>query len=123
MRNSMSANTPRASKCQTSSSRRSSSTALRSIPRGTTPFNPALVHDLLGHERCAACGGDIGGAVIQDLGLRFEGFVGRQCIFNAVLPIIPEAYERAGISSEVSREVRMAGDYFRRQGREADALA
>ena len=33
----------------------------------------ALVHDVLGHERCAAAGGDLGGGVIQDLGLRFEG--------------------------------------------------
>src|SRR5439155_12993417 len=38
----------------------------------------ALAHDVLGHDRCAACGGDIGGAVIQDLDLRFEGFVERQ---------------------------------------------
>src|SRR5689334_19240695 len=34
-----------------------------------------LVHDVLGHDRCAAAGGDFGGVVIQDLGLRFEGFV------------------------------------------------
>ena len=33
----------------------------------------ALVHDELGHERCAAAGGDLGGVVIQDLGLRFDG--------------------------------------------------
>jgi pimeloyl-ACP methyl ester carboxylesterase len=83
----------------------------------------ALVHEVLGHERCAAAGGDVGGAVIQDLGLRFEGFVVCQCIFNTVLPLIPEAYERAGIENEVSREVRMAGDYFLRQGRDADGLA
>jgi pimeloyl-ACP methyl ester carboxylesterase len=82
----------------------------------------SLVHDVLGHERCAAAGGDLGGAVIQDLGLRFEGFVERQCLFNTVLPIIREQYEKAGIPNEVSREVRMAGDYFLRQGREADQL-
>jgi pimeloyl-ACP methyl ester carboxylesterase len=83
----------------------------------------ALVHDVLGHRRCAACGGDVGGAAIQDLGLRFEGFVERQCLFNTVLPIIREQYEQAGIPSEIPREVRMAGDYFLRQGREADQLA
>jgi pimeloyl-ACP methyl ester carboxylesterase len=82
----------------------------------------ALVHDVLGHERCAAAGGDLGGAVIQDLGLRFEGLVERQCLFNTVLPIIPEAYESAGIPSEIPREVRAAADYFLRQGREADEL-
>jgi pimeloyl-ACP methyl ester carboxylesterase len=83
----------------------------------------ALAHDMLGHERCVAAGGDLGGGVIQDLGLRFEGFVERQCLFNTVLPIIPEHYERAGIASEIPRDVRMAGDYFLRQGREADELA
>jgi pimeloyl-ACP methyl ester carboxylesterase len=83
----------------------------------------ALVHDVLGHERCTAAGGDVGGGVIQDLGLRFEGFIERQCIFNTVLPLLLEQYEQAGIGPQVSREVRMAGDYFLRQGREGEALA
>jgi pimeloyl-ACP methyl ester carboxylesterase len=83
----------------------------------------ALMHDVLGHQRCAAAGGDVGGGVIQDLGLRFEGFLEQQCLFNTVLPILTELYEQAGIGPHVSREVRMAGDYFLRQGREADELA
>jgi pimeloyl-ACP methyl ester carboxylesterase len=83
----------------------------------------ALVHDVLGHERCSGAAGDLGGGALQDLGLRFEGFLERQCLFNTVLPLIPEQYERAGIVSEVPREVRMAADYFVRQGRDADALA
>src|SRR5919108_2275426 len=83
----------------------------------------ALVYEVLGRERCAAVGGDLGGAVIQDLGLRFDGFVERQCLFNTVLPIIPEQYERAGIPPEIPRVVRMAADYFLRQGRDAEALA
>jgi pimeloyl-ACP methyl ester carboxylesterase len=82
----------------------------------------ALVHDVLGHDRCAAAGGDLGGAVVQELGLRFDGFIERQCLFNTVLPILKEQYEQAGIGPHVSREVRMAGDYFLRQGREADDL-
>jgi pimeloyl-ACP methyl ester carboxylesterase len=83
----------------------------------------ALVHDVLGHERCVAAGGDLGGAVIQDLGLRFDGFVSRQCLFNTVLPLIPEEYEEAGLPSVPGREMRQAADYFVRQGRDADALA
>ena len=83
----------------------------------------ALVHDVLGHERCAAAGGDYGGVVIQDLGLRFEGFVARQCLFNTVLPLLPEEYEAAGLEAMPPPEARMAADYFFRQGREADALA
>src|SRR3954471_5987295 len=83
----------------------------------------ALVHDGLGHERCAASGGDLGGGVVQDLALRFEGLVARQVLFNSVLPILAEAYEEAGIPAAPPREVRMAADYFVRQGRDADGLA
>ena len=83
----------------------------------------ALAHDVLGHERCAAVGGDLGGGVIQDMGLRFEGFVERQVLFNCVLPILADEYARAGIPTSPSREVRMAADYFLRQGRDADGLA
>ncbi len=82
----------------------------------------ALVHDTLGHDRCAAAGGDLGGGVIQDLSLRFAGFVERQVLFNSVLPLLGEAYAAAGIPT-APPEMRMAGDYFVRQGREADALA
>src|SRR3712207_2588352 len=83
----------------------------------------ALMRDVLGHERCAVAGGDLGGGVVQDLGLRFEGFVARQVIFNSILPLLGEAYEAAGLQTAPPREVRMAADYFLRQGRDADALA
>jgi pimeloyl-ACP methyl ester carboxylesterase len=83
----------------------------------------ALVRRVLGHDRCAAVGGDLGGGAIQDLSLRFDGFVERQCLFNTVLPLIPDQYERAGIPNEVPRETRMAADYFIRQARKADELA
>ena len=33
---------------------------------------------------------------IQDLGLRFEGFVVRQCLFNTILPLLAEEYAAAG---------------------------
>jgi pimeloyl-ACP methyl ester carboxylesterase len=82
-----------------------------------------LVHDVLGHERCAAAGGDLGGVAIQDLGLRFEGFVERQCLFNTVVPLLPDDYERAGLPARIPRRTRAAADYFLRQGREADELA
>jgi pimeloyl-ACP methyl ester carboxylesterase len=82
-----------------------------------------LVHDVLGHERCAAVGGDLGGVAIQDLGLRFAGFVERQCLFNTVVPLLPDDYERAGLPPRIPRKTRMAADYFLRQGREADELA
>jgi len=83
----------------------------------------ALMHGVLGHERCSAAGGDLGGGVIQDLGLRFDGFLERQVLFNSVLPLLGEAYQAAGIATAPTRELRMAADYFIRQGRDADALA
>jgi pimeloyl-ACP methyl ester carboxylesterase len=75
----------------------------------------ALLTEVLGHDRCAACGGDFGGVVVQDLGLRFPGVVERQCLFNTIPPVL----ERW----DPPPEVRQATDYFVRQGRDADALA
>jgi pimeloyl-ACP methyl ester carboxylesterase len=83
----------------------------------------ALVRGVLGHERCVACGGDLGGGVIQDLSLRFEGFVERQVLFNTILPLLGDAYAEAGLPSQPPRRSRAAADYFLRQGRDADALA
>jgi pimeloyl-ACP methyl ester carboxylesterase len=75
----------------------------------------ALLTEVLGHDRCAACGGDFGGVIVQDLGLRFPGLVERQCLFNTIAPVLE--------SWEPPPEVRQAADYFVRQGRDADGLA
>jgi pimeloyl-ACP methyl ester carboxylesterase len=72
--------------------------------------------DRLGIERCAAVGGDLGGGIIVDLGLRFEGLVHRQVIFNSILPLLDEM-------PPPSARTLQASDYFLRQGRDADALA
>jgi len=72
--------------------------------------------DALGFESCACVGGDLGGGVIVDLGLRFPGTVERQVIFNSILPILPDQPRMAPTS-------KAASDYFVRQGRDADALA
>ena len=84
----------------------------------------ALVHDVLGHERCATAGGDVGGVVIQDLGAALRG------LRRAPVPVQHGAAHparrvrgRRASRREVPRDVRMAADYFVRQGREADALA
>jgi pimeloyl-ACP methyl ester carboxylesterase len=82
----------------------------------------ALVHDVLGHDRCVVAGGDVGGVVLYDLGLRFPGFVDRQVVFNTVPPLLTEAYETAGIPPEPPLHTRPTADYFRRQGTEPDAL-
>jgi pimeloyl-ACP methyl ester carboxylesterase len=82
----------------------------------------ALVHEALGHQRCAAAGGDLGGGVVQDLGLRCPGFVERQCVFNSILPLLPDAYAAAGLPTRPTPELRMAADYFVRQARDADGL-
>jgi pimeloyl-ACP methyl ester carboxylesterase len=82
----------------------------------------ALLRGTLGHDRCAAVGGDLGGAVVQDLGLRFEGLVERQVIFNTLLPRLPEAYAAAGIEAPARASTVGSSDYFLRQGLEADQL-
>ena len=76
----------------------------------------ALLREL-GHERCVACGGDFGGVVAQDMSLRFPGLVERMVLFNTIPPVLPDG------PREVPREVRMAADYFMRQGLDADGLA
>lgn len=78
----------------------------------------ALVHDELGHERVVVCGGDLGGPVIQDLSLRYPGFVDRMVLFNSPLP-----YDKEQMSGLRTRAPVEASDYFRRQGTNADALA
>jgi pimeloyl-ACP methyl ester carboxylesterase len=81
-----------------------------------------LVHDVLGHERCVVAGGDLGGVVLYDLGLRFPAFVERQVFFNSVPPFLDEAYAAAGIPSDLERLNRDSADYFIRQGSDADGL-
>ena len=78
----------------------------------------ALVHHVLGHERVVVAGGDLGGPVIQDISLRWPGFVERMVLFNSPVPFDKE--KMAGMSTRAPRE---AADYFRRQGTDADALA
>ena len=78
----------------------------------------ALLRDVLGIDRVIAVGGDLGGAVVQDLSLRHPGFVERMVLFNCPLPYLKE--EMAGLRTRPPLETR---DYFVRQGTDADALA
>jgi pimeloyl-ACP methyl ester carboxylesterase len=78
----------------------------------------ALVHDHLGHERVVAVGGDLGGPVIQDLALRFPGFVDRMVLFNSPLP-----YDKERMAGLRTRPPVEAADYFLRQGTDPDGLA
>jgi pimeloyl-ACP methyl ester carboxylesterase len=77
----------------------------------------ALVHDHLGHDQVVAVGGDLGGPVIQDLSLRYPGFVDRLVIFNAPLP-----YDKDAMAGMNTRPPMASVDYFIRQGTDADAL-
>ncbi len=80
----------------------------------------ALVHDVLGHERCGLLGGDVGGVVICDMANRFPGFVDRMILFNTIAPMLPEAadwYAERGLSM-LALEHGPTGDYRIRQGRD-----
>ena len=80
----------------------------------------ALVHDVLGHERCGLLAGDVGGVVICDMANRYPGFVDRMVLFNTVAPMVPEAadwYAAHGLSM-VALEHGPTGDYRIRQGRD-----
>ena len=83
-----------------------------------------LVHDVLGHERCGAIAGDVGGVVIVDMANRFDGFIERMIFFNTTAPIDPsqpEWYAERGISM-VPLDDGPSGDYRIRQGRDWQAL-
>jgi pimeloyl-ACP methyl ester carboxylesterase len=82
----------------------------------------ALVRDHLGHDRCGVVAGDLGGVVAMDLGLRYPGFVAKQCLFNSNAPVLPEQYAAAGIPPDPDRRRRPTADYFLRQGLDADGL-
>lgn len=82
----------------------------------------ALVHDVLGHERCVAVAGDLGAMVAIDLALRFPGFVRRLVVFSTALPALGVLYREAGIPRDPPRHLRSASNYFIRQGLEADSL-
>lgn len=82
----------------------------------------ALVHDVLGHERCAVVGGDLGGVVLYDLALRYPGFVTRLCVFNTLVILDEKYFAAAGIPPDEPHETRQTADYFRRQGQDAEAL-
>ncbi len=81
----------------------------------------ALVHDVLGHERCGLIAGDVGGVVICDLANRFPGFVDRMILFNTVAPIVPDAadwYAAHGLTLLALDDGGPTGDYRVRQGRD-----
>ncbi|HEX5096415.1 MAG TPA: alpha/beta hydrolase [Acidimicrobiia bacterium] len=81
-----------------------------------------LVHDVLGHESCAVAGGDVGGIVLFDIGLRYPGFVTRQVLFNTLPPPLYDVYQAAGLGPDDDRATRATADYFRRQSTEPDVL-
>ncbi|HZN13195.1 MAG TPA: alpha/beta hydrolase [Acidimicrobiales bacterium] len=78
----------------------------------------SLVRDDLGHESVVVVGGDLGGPVIQDISLRFPGFVERMVLFNSPIPYVKDA-----MASMRTRPPIEASDYFIRQGTDADGLA
>ncbi len=83
----------------------------------------SLVHDVLGHDRCAIVAGDVGGAVAPHMALAYGDFVERLCIFNTIPPMLNEAYAAAGIPEEAPPESRAVMDYFVMQGARGDELA
>ncbi len=78
----------------------------------------AALLDDLGISRCVAIGGDLGGAIIQDLARRFPARVSRLVVFNSPLPYLKE--KMADLRTRPAVE---ASDYYVRQGTDADALA
>jgi pimeloyl-ACP methyl ester carboxylesterase len=81
-----------------------------------------LVHDVLGHARCAVAAGDVGALVLYDLGLRYNGWVERQVFFNTLAPPLDALYETHGIAKDPPHETRPSADYFVRQSTDPEGL-
>lgn len=78
----------------------------------------ALLVDGLGLDRVVLCGGDLGGPVVQMLALEHPDLTERLALFNSPLP-----YDKERMAGMASRPPAEAGDYFARQGLDADGLA
>jgi pimeloyl-ACP methyl ester carboxylesterase len=78
----------------------------------------ALVHDVLGHERCGVIAGDLGGPTAVDLAQRFEGFVEKLSFFNSV----PPPTEGFDLSTFSAISGGPTGDYQDLQGRRPQEL-
>jgi hypothetical protein len=76
----------------------------------------------LGHEHAAVAGGDVGGVVLYDIGLRYPGFVTRQMLFNTMPPPLDEVYAAAGLPPDDVRGRRAQSDYFVRQANDPEGL-
>lgn len=77
----------------------------------------------LGHQRCVVAAGDMGSAVMIDLGHRFPGLIDRQLIYNGATPFLPELYKAAGLPESLVADIELRSDHFQLHGRHADALA
>ena len=90
--------------------------AKHDVPSHSRDLHALLVE--LGHSEVVVAGGDLGGPVVSDLAARFPDLVERLVIFNAPLP-----YDKERMAGLRSRPLAESGDYFLRQGTDADALA
>ena len=84
-----------------------------------------LVHDELGHTRCAVVASDVGGVVATDLIHRFDGFVQKLCFFNSVPPMTFDLYQAAGLDfgSFSGLSGGPTADYRELQGARPEELA
>ncbi len=90
--------------------------AKHDVPSHSRDLHALLIE--LGHTQVVVAGGDLGGPVVSDLAARFPELVDRLVIFNTPLP-----YDKERMAGMRSRPPAESGDYFLRQGTDADALA
>lgn len=91
-------------------------------PPSTARDFKALMESL-GHERWVTMAFDFGSTSAMDMVNRFPDSVIRQLLWNALVPMIPDAYDAAGIGGDLLKEATEYSDHIIDHGTDADAFA
>jgi pimeloyl-ACP methyl ester carboxylesterase len=84
-------------------------------------FKALMEH--LGHQRWVLGGFDFGSLTAMHMVNRFPEQIIRQVLWNAVVPFIPEEYERAGIGGDMIQENEAISDHVKDHGDDPDTFA
>lgn len=99
------------------------------VPAGRYADPISSAHDFralmehLNHKRWALAAFDFGSLTALHMVNRFPAQIVRQVLWNAVVPFLPEEYERAGVGGDMIRENELVSDHVKDHGDDPDSFA